>query len=368
MISRVRFLALLCLQFVAFACALGAAEHRTSLVLVEFGADSHGVARTQTLVRYHFRNGALVNKEELLTTSEIRFDLDRNQIVDSRYVVTIWGDVVDLTTGKIALKSKGELVGIDKKSNAAVIRVDRTDDRGTYSFSLDTKQYEPLRKPGNWAVPGTRSPNGKLVAAGNFTGITLYRPDGKSFLLGNEFLRGGTAECNSLLSPTFLWLDDEHLLTQRGDGNLVIVDDKGKVEPLVTIPGVEPQPCGPEVRRNDGGQIIYSEGRGDWLLDVDKRSFEKLIWESQGNGFDMEHERNDNEGQSIRYKGAQIDRWPCDIFQVSTAPGLIAVKYRHEGSLLSGGSQGVRVWSADNGEWTTIGPACIAAIVGWVEE
>jgi hypothetical protein len=356
------------MQFAALACAFGATEHKASLVLVEFGKDPHGVAQTQSLVRYHFRNGALVSKENLLTTSEIRFDLGRNQIIDNRYVVTTWGDVVDLTTGKATLKSEGELAGIDKKSNAAVIRVDRTGDQGTFSFNFDTKEYERLQMLGSWAAPGTRSPNGQLVAAGNFTGISLYRPNGKSIFLGNEFIREGTTMCNAFASPTFLWLDDTHLLTQRGNGNIVIVDDKGQVEPLVTIPNVQPLPCGPEIRRDDGGQIVYGEGNGDWLIDVDRRRFEKLIWESLGNDFDMEHQRNDSLGQSIRYKSTEIGRWPCDIFQASTAPGLIAVEYGRVGSHLGGVSEGVRVWSADSGEWTTIGPAWVAAVVGWVDE
>jgi hypothetical protein len=368
MISKRRFFGISVLHFAAFACVLGATEHRTSLVVVEFGADSHGVARTQTLVRFHFRNGVLTGKENLLTTSEIRFDLGESQIVDNRYVITNWGDAIDLTTGKAALKSRGELVGIDKQSNAAIIRVDRTDETGTYSFGLDTKHYEPLKVPGNWTASGIRSPDGKLVAEGNFTAISLHRPDGKNLLLGNGFVREGTVRCNSFASPTFVWLDDTHLLTQRGNGNLVVVDDKGNIEPLLLIPDVQPLACGPELRRDDGGQIYYAERNGDWLIDVNKHRYEKLIWESEGNGFEMEHERNTAMGQSIRYRAAEIGKWPCDIFQVSTAPGQIAVEYGRVGSHLGGVSEGVRVWSADNREWTTIGPAWIAAIVGWVDE
>jgi hypothetical protein len=358
----------LLLQFVACNCIYAATEHRAGLIVVEFGKDSRGVAQTQTLVRYHFRGGVLLSKESLLTTSQIRFDLGKNQIIDNRYVVTSWGDVIDLTTGKAAAKGDGELVGIDNKSNSPVIRVDREGEQGTYSFNFDTSRYERLQAPGNWVFPGKRSPDEQLVATGTTTGISLSWPDGRSVSLGNEFLREGTVLCNSFESPTFLWLDDEHLLTQRGNGNIVTVGEDGKVEPLVTIPDVEPLPCGPELWRNNGGQIIYSERRGDWLIDVDRRQAEKLVWESLGNDFEMEHQRNDSLGQSFRFKGTEVGRCPCDVFQASTTSGLIAVEYGHLGSHLGGVSEGVRVWSADSGEWTTIGPAWVAAIVGWVDE
>ncbi|HEY2860682.1 MAG TPA: hypothetical protein VGJ21_19845 [Terracidiphilus sp.] len=356
------------LPFLALTCALGATGHRASLIFVEFGAGSQGVAQTQTLVRYHFRDGVLVGKENLLTTSKIRFDLGKNQIVGNRYVITWAGNVVDLLTGKPALVSKGELAGIDQKSNAAIIRVNRKDDEGVYSFNFDSKRYKRLQKLGNWAISGERSPNGKRVAAGNSLSIVLYGLDGKSVLLGSDFEREGTLECNSFQSPTFLWLDDTHLLTQRTNGNLVIVDDRGKVEPLLKIPDVEPLPCGPELRRDRGGQIIYSERNGDWLIDVDKRHFESLAWESLGNGFDVEHLQSDTVGQSIRYNGKEIGKWPSDLFEISTAPGLLAVEYGKPGSHLGGVAEGVRVWSADNGEWTPMGPAWVAAVIGWVDE
>jgi len=67
------------------------------------------------------------------------------------------------------------------------------------------------------------------------------------------------------MSPTFVWADDTHLLTLRGDGNIVIAHDKGRVnKPLVTIPDVEDSGCGPELDRDAGGQIYYREKFNEW--------------------------------------------------------------------------------------------------------
>jgi hypothetical protein len=362
------------LLFIAFAANLFAAGHKYSLILVEFGENGPlGGGQTQTLVRYHFSDGVVVSSETILTTRtlELRYDLGDNQIYDGRYVITSWGDVVDLTTGKILLKSKGELIGIDKESNAVIIRVERADDIGVYSFDLASHQYRLMQQPGLWAMRGAMSPDGRLVANAEDARIWLYRPDGKKSLLGNDFWREGTVYCNSFLSPTFLWIDDRHLLTQSGNGHLEIVDVEGGKEPLFTIPksdSIPPPACGPELMRDNGGQIYYVAGDMDWRINLAKRSFEPYLWESAGNGFEMEYQSNDTAGRLIRYNGAEIGRWQRDIFRIVAAPGHIAISTGPPGALMGRGSDDVKVWSVDNGKWTTIGPVRAASIVGWLEE
>ncbi len=364
--SERKIIALILLLFVALASSVSAAERKYSLVLAEYGKDSDGV-QTQTLVRYHFKSGAVVAKDTILTTrtTDLRYDLGRNQIYSDRYVITDWGDVIDLTTKQMLFKSKGELVGVDKSSNSVVVRVDRDGSEGTYSFYLASHQYKPIERHSLWKMPGTISPNGQLSANGQNAEIWVHRPNGTKIRLGSDFLRGGRMECNSLATPTFIWVDDKSLLTQRGNGHLVIVDVNGKAQPLVTIPNVEAPVCGPELLRDAENQIYYQEKQRAWRIDIAKRTFEPYIWEAIGNEFDMEHQLNTSYGHVIRYRGGEIGRWWCG--SANTAPGYISLEYGPVGSNL-GYPEGVKVWSAEDGMWTTIKPDWLAAIVGWVGE
>ena len=355
------------LQLFVLSTCVHPVEHKYSLILVEFDKDSHGVNQTQTLMRYTFVDGVLEAKESILTTktNELRYDLGENQIYAGRYVITMWGDVVDLRTKQMLFKSTGELVGIDKKTSEVIVRVDREDDEDIYAFNLQSRHYRRIAQPRLWATAGTLSPNGRLRAAGDGDQIWLHHPDGKKTFLGKNFSREGTVECSAFGTPTFVWLDDNHLLTQRGNGHLVIVDVQGRIRSLVTIPNVDAQPCGPELLRDDENHIYYEEKEKAWRIDVTNRTFEPYLWEADGNSFEMEYARDDSYGRVIRYRGSEIGRWWCDT--AVTGPGHIAVKFGLVGSNL-GHPEGVKVWSADNGAWTTIKPDWLGALVGWIVE
>ena len=236
MISTRQFPGLILLPILALAPWVYAADSARSLILVEYGKDSRG-AQTQTLVRYRFSHGVLAARESILAsnTLDVRYDLGPNLIYEGRYLITMWGDVVDLASQKILFKSKGKLVWIDRTSNSVIVRGDRGNGAEIDAFDLATRRYRSVQQPGRWAMPGTASPNGRLSAAGEGTKIWLHLPSGEKVLLGSDFSREGTALCSSFAAPTFIWLDDRHLLTQRGNGRLIITDIEGHIEPLVTI-------------------------------------------------------------------------------------------------------------------------------------
>ena len=359
---RIAFLVFLCLVLTS---NVRAAERNYSLILAEFGEDSGG-EQTQTLVRYHFKGGVMVRKENILTTktSELRYDLGKNRIYHDRYVITEWGDVVDLTARKMLFKSKGELVDVDERSDSVIVRVDRDNDSGIYVFDLASHRSRRMHRPGLWAAPGTLSPNRQLRASGQGSEIRVRRSDGKNVLLGRDFSREGTPMCSSMSTPTFLWSDEMHLVTQRGNGHLVIVDVEGKVESLAIIPDVDAPLCGPELQRDEDNQIYYEAGRKAWRIDVAKHTFEPYLWEGSGHGFDVEFQQNASYGRVLRYEGTEIGRFWCD--STSTAPGHIAVEFGAVGSNL-GYPDGVKAWSAESHEWTTI-KADLAAVVGWTAD
>jgi hypothetical protein len=350
----------------ALVSTVGAAERNYSLILAEFGKDSDG-QQTQTLVRYHFKSGLLAEKESVLTarTADLRFDLGGNQIYDNRYVITMWGDVIDLATKQVLFKSSGTLVGIDKDSHSVLIRADGDDETGIYAFDLKSHQYLPWERPELWVEGGVMSPNGQLSASGDGGKIWLHRPNGKKVLLGSDFWRKGTSLCSDMAKPTFIWVDDTHLLTLRGNGRLSLVDVKGKVAPLLTIPDADHDAalCGPELLRDGKNQIYYRGGRNAWSIDVVQRAFEPFRWEGIGDGFEVDYQWSF--GHIIRYQGKPIGQWWCT--SPHTAPGHIAIEFGPADSNL-GYPEGVKVWSSESNVWSTIKPEWLTAIVGWAEE
>jgi hypothetical protein len=212
-------------------------------------------------------------------------------------------------------------------------------------------------------MPGTVSPNGRLSAVGEGAKIWLHRPSGEKVLLGSDFSREGTLLCSSFAAPTFVWLDDRHPLTQRGNGRLFVVDIEGRIEPLVTIQPVSPPPCGPEIRRDRGNQIYYEAAQKAWLIDAVERSVGPYLWEASGDGFELEHQQDSSYGHAIRYHGKNIGQWWCG--DAVTAPGHIAVTFGPVGSNL-GYPKGVKVWSAESGDWTTIEPEWLTTLIGWI--
>ena len=355
--------------FLALVPVASRAQQNYSLLLVEFGKDSSG-QQTQSLVRYRFAGGVLAAKDNVLTrkTFDLRFDLGANQIYQNRYVISDQGDVVDLATRQLLFKSEGRLAGIDKNSGSVIIRVEQTDGPRIYAFDLASHDYRRLEQPGVWASKGILSPSGKLAASGDVDSIWLLHPDGKKALLGTGFSRSGSFHCSDTTRPTFVWVDDNRLLTQRGNGELVMVGTTGKVEPFMTIFGVDPAICGPVLTHDLENQIVYDDRRQAWLIDVAKRTAQPYSWYAEGHGFELAYQRNDQYGRAIRYQGKEIGRWWCNPGTLTrTAPGRIAVAYGAVGSNL-GYPEGVKVWSAETGAWTTIKPAWLTAIIGWVEE
>ena len=324
-----------------------------------------GISSVESLVRYHFRRGLMVAKEEILTANigQIRYDIGENHLVDGRYVVTNWGDVVDLETHKQIYKSRGELAGIDSDTDSLKIRVDRTGENGIYNFELRTGQEKLIRKPGIWAIDGVISPNGQFRAVGEGNRIWFYGADGKGVLLGSGFENESSPSCSSFPKPPIVWIDDSRILSQRGNGDLVLVDRTGRIESVVKIPVSDPIACGFELWRDAQDVIFRAGSEHAWIIDVQRKTYSPYVWEQVGNGFEISFHQDAREGRVIRYQGEEIGRLWCDD-EALTAPGYISVTYGAVGSNL-GYPKGFMVWSADSRKWTTLDADWPGRIIGW---
>lgn len=351
------------LTIIILTANIVASEHTMSLILVEYGKDSEG-EQTQSLVRYRFENGELTSRESLFTarTLDIRFDLGKTHLYQNRYIINPFGGVIDLNKRQVILDSEGEAIYLGKNF---IIVEGSLHNLSALDFATKACRKIPQVDSSLFCGKALSSPNGQRIARYCNDGIRIQNLYGEGIRLENNFSSRGTVECSDLLTLSFIWIDDNHLLTQYKNGHLVIINSDGKEEPLLTIPDIDPPACGPEFRRDQDNQIYYETMDDAWLINIDKRTFEPYVWRGLGNEFDIEYQRDSEYGHRVRFRGNEIGRYWCN--NERTAPGYIALAFGPLGSNL-GYPEGVKVWSSDNNKWTLIDVEWLVDIVGWMEE
>lgn len=321
-----------------------AADRIVALLLVECEA-MNGTCDTQHLIRYRFSNGEIVSKDIILTmpTTSVRYDLGQNHIYQNRYVITHWGDIVDVKAKSLLHNGIGEYIGAE--GTLIIHKVSRTDVKGFFYYDLKSNKYARLKLPSKWALPGLLSPDqtkSVSVSRDGFGEIYLHNLKGKKKTLGSGFQVDLSEHCCSLSIPPVLWISNDRILTQRSNGEIVILRFDGSIEPLVKINIKEPADSLPQFYRNPEGKIIYSCSYEHYILDVENRSYSPYEWESHGHGFESELEEHLEFWQRIRFHGEEIGRWwSCCA---KTTKGHVSLEYADVGTNL-GNPKGVKVWS-----------------------
>ena len=335
-----------------------------ALVVIEC-EKKNGVCASQHVVKYEFAPGR-VSRDVVLTlaTNRIRFDLGRNHLYRGRYLINNWGDIVDLEKKRLLHEGDGEYVAVD--GDRVIQKIDRRNLHAYFFYDLKSGKYLRLRQPGKWALPGVLAPNQtQSVSSDRFNAdVRLHPLKGKPRLLAT----GLTASVTGCDLPTvpLLWLSNELVLTQRADGDLITLDLRGRISPLLKIPFVPSEyPYSPKLYRNDMGQIVYEFVGGTYVIDVDKKQSSRVdtTWTDLGGGFESEAS-NATSGRLIRFQQKEIGRWW--LLSTSTTDGFIAVEYGDVGYTF-GIPKGFKVWSAASGEWVTVDPAWLDRLVGWIE-
>jgi hypothetical protein len=339
-------------------------SHNAALLVVECEA-KNGLCETQHLVRYRFRDGVQVSRDVVLADPDTSFNLGGNHIYQNRYVITRWGDVVDVEKKKLLHDGEGDFVGTD--GSRVIQHVDRRDVKGFFYYDLESNRYARLRSPKKWALPGLLSPDQtRSISTPDFGDgeIWLHTLNKKKKLLGSKFRVGVSGSC-SMPTPPVLWLDDKRILTQRTIGEIVILHLNGRVEPLLTIPITDTSGSVPSLDRDAQGRITYAWSGGIHTLDVENKKHLPYEWAPLGHGFELEVGLNQVYGEIARFNGQEIGRWWSSA--AITTEGFVAMIYGEVGSNL-GYPKGVKVWNSKSKEWVTIDAKWMNTIIGWITE
>lgn len=352
---------------IVLATAAHAASDRATLLVAEC-VKTEGVCSGQNLIRYRFANGALESREILFTskTTDVRFDLGENHIYRNRYVITNWGDVIDVRSGELLHKGVGQYAGMD--GDRVIANVNRVDAEGVFSFDLNTREYTRLDAPGKWALPGALSPDQTRSVSVDYTSnVLLHDLTGSKRSLGSDFAMEGDPSSSSMAGVPLLWLDNERILTQRHNGQLVVLRLDGSVTPLVKIRVARHVRGDPGLYRDAEGRVIYECGAGQYAIDVEHKRYTPYRWLALGNGFEAESTQHAAYGYIVRHQAKPIGKVWGIVYGAPTKAGWIAIEYGEVGSNL-GYPKGVKVWSRASGTWITVDEGWLAAVIGWLEE
>ena len=151
--------------------------------------------------------------------------------------------------------------------------------------------------------------------------------------------------------------------SQRANGEMVILDIKGKVERLLEIEAEKEGTLSPPYLLKGGdGRIIYSANH-NYTIDVKAKTATKLEKTALGNGFGSSFTLDENKKRIVYHDDKEIGRWHLLTYQARTTPGLIAFPYAPPGENL-GYPKGLAVWNAKSSTWQTIDFA-VSTVIGW---
>lgn len=326
----------------------------------------------QKIIRLNFENGEYVGKEVILETDKVRFDLGENRIYQNRYLISSWGDVVDLKEKKILHESEGKFFRLE--GDKVFIQVNREDKDGLYLYDLKTRKYSLYKKTDDRMFFGKLSPNG--IRSADWTcpidkgcGIEINS-------IGKEeiFIEGFTAQVdNDGTSSEFLdvpvfWLDNERLLTQKSNGELVIVNINGKISHLLKIKLNTKPNYNPTIFRGINGKIYYTCNE-TFEIDIKNRTATRLD-DNLRNGFTR---ITDGVWKSYLYKNKSIGKFRSSGAYISN--GYLATHYlvKNQFQGYYDGSEywlegGIKIWNTTKKDWVKIEVDWGINIIGWLED
>jgi len=332
------------------------------------------------LVNYVFMDGAMISKETLLSVpaqkegikgSYVRFDVGKNKIYRNRYIVTGIGNVIDIQTKKLLVSERGELVAFNGDS---IVFYTNDIFKGKYYSVLNLKteiykkvedaNYNPLPRP-DVEVDETKKP----------FSISAYYINGKKDVLVTD---AGYGEAQPLLGddvrrkfPVF-WLDNKSFLyanftKDQQTATIYKIHLNKTIEKIAVIDAIPATAENTFFEFSNDGNIIYSCGKGRYLIDTKKLKAEKISYESVGNNFFVEAEENPKYGRTIKFEDKEAGKKWCRVDNAKTTDGYAAF----QNEIVIGTEhypQGVAVWNTTTQKWTSLDVSSLADIIGWVQE
>ncbi|MBI3510370.1 MAG: hypothetical protein HY064_06880 [Bacteroidetes bacterium] len=301
----------------------------------------------------------------------IRFDLGPNQIYRDRYIITSYGNVIDMQEKKVLVDSHDQFM---KASGDSLIFYTNDIFRGEFYsvLNLRTGNYFQVKNP------AFKVKTGQDVEADctlkNYK-IYLYPPSAEKIELVRD---AGYGEDVSLIPgahhqcPIF-WIDHDDFLypNYSAQHDFVSINkvnvSSGTEEKIGEIDQLPENHSLSRFYKSPEGTIVYECSRGNFGIDYAKKKILELQFLSAGNDFSISVNEHDGKGRDVRNGENVIGTYFCDPATAVSTKGLIAFPYEivlaNEHYL-----QGYMVWSSATTKWQSFGDSDLCAVIGWTEE
>lgn len=373
-VIRFYFLIFLTIPFAAFYVP----QKKVSLLVAEY--DDHAATNhLQYLVNYIFVDGAMVSKETILSVPTIkdgvkgnyvRFDIGKNKIYRNRYVVTGIGNVIDIQAKKLLVAERGDFVAF---SGDSIIFHTNDIFKGKYYsvLNLKTGLYQKVENPNYNPLP---RPDVEVDETSQPFSISAYNVSGKKDVLVKD---AGFGESQPLLGDdvrrkfAIFWLDNVSFLyanysKNQHDAGIYKVNINKAVEKVGDITEIPATAENAFFEYGSDGNVIYSCGKGRFVIDLKKKTATKILFEPVGNNFFVESDENPKYGRTIKYESSEAGKKWCRVDNAKTTNGYGAF----QSDIVIGEDrypQGVAVWNSTTKKWTSLDISSLGDIVGWVE-
>lgn len=362
-----------------FLCAIGSAQKKVSLIVAEYD-DNAATNHLQNINSYSFTDGVMTGKETLLSVPAqkkdqkgdyIRFDTGRNRLYRNRYLISGTGGIIDLKNRRVLLDAKDEFVAFNGDSV-----IFHTNDifKGKYYsvFNLKTEKYQKVENANYNPLPRPDVEVDETVQP--FT-INAYAVSGKKEVLVKD---AGYGESQPLIGDNvkrkfaIFWLDNSSFLYanfSRDQHSLSIykVGTDKSAEKIADIDAVPSTAANARFEYDAEGNIIYSCGKGRFLIDLKKKKADPVIYEVLGNDFSVESVENPKYGRTARYENDEIGKKWWRYENAQTIPGYIALQV----DMVVGADRyplGVSVWNSSSKKWVLVDASGVESVAGWITE
>lgn len=358
---RNRLLLTACLAFLAPRMA-PAQDADAALIVTEF-ISSNGIAEKEQLVRYQFADGRLLGKEVLLTCDPLNL-FGQVRLVRNRYVVSQNGHVIDLLRKKHLLDAKGDVIGIE--DSLVIIRKQESPANEILAYNMEDESLTVLPLDSKWYLPGDISPDGKKSLCADFGGgreLRMYQTGREPVSFGEGFIPRMSRWYGDVPSPATMWLDDGTFLAVKEDGSVVTVTAGGRSTTLLTLKMPDELYYPPELSMDEDGQIIYSCGADDFILDIKRKTCTPRRTKKISADFSCESAAGQPLLQTYFHHGKSIGRlWSRNAMALGE---YLCAEYTETGGNL-GYPAGVRVWHGGTGQWLSLDADWFGSAVGWI--
>lgn len=376
----------------ALACAGGVIFFFTFVLLSAFYSEEKhsliiavydGQAATNHVVhlkRITFVNGIPGGTEAIMDVvtqqpgdrvPRIRFDLGANKIHRNRWIITSYGNVIDIQQKKILVDAHDQFV---RASGDSIVFYTNDIARGKFYSVLDltTGIYAPVKSASFRALAGQDVQADCTLK--NFK-IYYYPPSAQKVELVKDAGFGEDVSLIPQAKPTcpIFWIDNDNFLYPYyapAHDYVTIMKVNFSSKTQEKIGAIDKLPENHQLSsfyKNNDGDIIYSCARGYYKVDPAKKEVVELQFFPAGNGFSVAVNETDKKGRAIRHGDQEVGTYFCSPSLTATATGLIAFPYE----IVLGDEhylQGAAIYSTATKQWKTIGDSDLSAVVGWIEE